>query len=267
MPHMMGRGALNFVNFLRNVGAARDTHHGGGTYGYGKSSLYAMSSCSTVVVDSQTRCGGREERRVRRVIWAPRLTPRRMMGNVAALPVVTGGACMLEGADSIEPARNENAIAVSTALGMPRRDATQTGTSILIIDPILGDEGMRATIDDVVETVLWNFWPRMAASTPECRKLKVEVELDGEKVPVPAPEEFPPLDLFAAAMAEHRSKGMTCSRSAVIARKSILATWSFERDCVPTDADPPFAILAYSEAIEPYRIDATCRARRQISRR
>ena len=204
-PHD-GEEPLNFVNFLRNVGAARDTHHGGGTYGYGKSSLYAMSGCSTVVVDSQTRCAGREERRVMACHLGAafdatsddgerrRFTGRHWWG-------------VLDGADSVEPATNESAIAVSTALGMPHRNATQTGTSILIIDPIIGDEGMRATIDDVVETVLWNFWPRMAASTPEHRKLKVEVELDGEKVPVPAPEEFPPLDLFAAAMAEHRSKG------------------------------------------------------------
>ncbi len=58
-----GREALNFVNFLRNVGVARDTYHGGGTYGYGKTSLYAMSACSTILVDSQTTCEGKPVRR------------------------------------------------------------------------------------------------------------------------------------------------------------------------------------------------------------
>lgn len=201
-----GREPLNFVNFMRNVGAARDTHQGGGTYGYGKSSLYAMSDCSTIVVDSQTHCAGRAERRLMACHLGVafdatigsgkrrRFTGRHWWG-------------VPEGADSIEPATGGDAIALSGLLGMPSRDEQQTGTSILIIDPLLGDESMHSAIDDVVETILWNFWPRMVASTPESRKLKVEVELDGEMVPVPAPEEFPPLDLFAAAIADHRKGG------------------------------------------------------------
>lgn len=204
-PHD-GKEPLNFVNFMRNVGAARDTYHGGGTYGYGKSSLYSASACSTIVVDSQTRCADRRERRLMACHLGAafdaesddgerrRFTGRHWWG-------------VLDGSDSVEPATDSDATAVSASIGMPHRDTAQTGTSILIIDPLLGEEDMRATIDDVVETVLWNFWPRMAASTPERRKLKVDIELEGEKVPVPAPEEFPPLDLFADAMAQHRSKG------------------------------------------------------------
>src|SRR5690606_40680361 len=52
----------DFINFIRNVGMARDTHHGGGTYGYGKTSLYAMSACSTILVDTQTFSDGRPVR-------------------------------------------------------------------------------------------------------------------------------------------------------------------------------------------------------------
>jgi hypothetical protein len=66
---------------------------------------------------------------------------------------------------------------------------------------------MRSTAEDIVETVLWNFWPRMTASTPERRKLKVHVEFEGQALPVPDPEQFPPLDLFAKALADHRLGG------------------------------------------------------------
>src|SRR5690606_10589042 len=83
----------------------------------------------------------------------------------------------------------------------------QTGTSILVIDPLLGRDDLLSSIDDIIETVLWNFWPRMTASTPAAKKLRVEVELESERVAVPSPEEFPPLDLFAAAIAEHRADG------------------------------------------------------------
>lgn len=204
-PHD-GEEPLNFVNFLRNVGAARDTHHGGGTYGYGKSSLYAMSGCSTIVVDSQTRCAGRDERRlmachlgaafdatlddgVRR-----RFTGRHWWG-------------VRDGEASVEPCVGNLAATLSSAIGMPVRDERQTGTSILVIDPLLGRDDLRASIDDIIETVLWNFWPRMTASTPVAKKLRVEVELEGERIAVPSPEEFPPLDLFSAAISEHRTKG------------------------------------------------------------
>lgn len=204
-PHEAGK-PLNFVNFLRNVGAARDTHHGGGTYGYGKSSLYAMSKCSTIIVDSQTRNGSRPERRLMGCHLGAAFDATSDQGERRRF---TGRHWwgVLDGADSVEPAIGDSATELAALIGMPARDVTQTGTSILIIDPVLGDEDMRSTVDDVVETVLWNFWPRMSASTPKRRKLTVEVELEGERIPVPAPEDFPPLDLFSAAMAEHRSGG------------------------------------------------------------
>jgi len=199
-----GDEPLNFVNFLRNVGAARDTQQGGGTYGYGKSSLYAMSSCSMIVVDSQTRCAGRSERRLMACHLGAafdaqidgsgrrRFTGRHWWGT-------------LDGSDSVEPVTSETAIALSSGLGMPPRDASQTGTSILIVDPSFGNEDPRSIIDEVIETVLWNFWPRMMATTPPSRKIKVTVELEGRSIPIPEPEDFPPLDLFAAAMAVHRA--------------------------------------------------------------
>jgi hypothetical protein len=202
-PHD-GAEPLNFVNFLRNVGAARDTHHGGGTYGYGKSSLYALSGCSTIIVDSQTHSAGQPQRRlmachlggafdatgsdgIRR-----RYTGRHWWGDTA-------------GASLVEPAIDDTARPISDAIGLPPRDESQTGTSILILDPLLGSEDLRSTVDQVIETVLWNFWPRMTRTTSAHRRITVHVELEGERMQVPDPEEFPPLDLYAEAMAAHRN--------------------------------------------------------------
>lgn len=202
-PHD-GEEPLNFVNFLRNVGAARDTHFGGGTYGYGKSSLYAMSACSTILVDTHTTSSGQ--------------TARRLMAchlGAAFDAAVDGGTRrrytgrhwwgIRDGHDSIEPSVGSDASELSLSLGMPERVGPQFGTTIMMIDPVLGDESARSSADDIVESVLWNFWPRMTATTAASRKLKVRVELEGESVPVPEPEAFPPLDLFAAAIAEHHA--------------------------------------------------------------
>ena len=49
--------STNFVDFVRNLGTPRDVELGGGTYGYGKSSLYAISGCSTIVIHTQTAQG------------------------------------------------------------------------------------------------------------------------------------------------------------------------------------------------------------------
>jgi hypothetical protein len=202
-PHDGGE-PFNFVNFLRNVGAARDTHHGGGTYGYGKSSLYAMSSCATIVVDSQTRFSGRDTRRVMACHLGAAFDADDGEGNRRRF---TGRHWwgIPDGKDSIEPVTDVGAMEIATALGMPRRSSVDTGTSVMIVDPVLSDDDPAATVDDIIEAVLWNFWPRMVDSTLAHRRLKVAVELDGTPIAVPAPEEFPPLDLFASAMAKHRS--------------------------------------------------------------
>ncbi len=199
-----GDESLNFVNFLRNVGAARDTHQGGGTYGYGKSSLYSMSSCSTIIVDTRTRCGGHDERRLMGCHLGEAFDAK---ANDGSRRRFTGRHWwgVLDGLDSVEPLTDSAATALSGEIGMPPRDTSQTGTSILIVDPLLENDDSRAVIDDVVETVLWNFWPRMTATTPANRKIKVKVELEGAEIRIPEPEHFPPLDLFAAAMAAHRT--------------------------------------------------------------
>ena len=48
----MGDNRTDFIDFLRNIGTARDTEQGGGTYGFGKVALYRASKCSTIVVDT-----------------------------------------------------------------------------------------------------------------------------------------------------------------------------------------------------------------------
>jgi hypothetical protein len=198
-----GSEPLNFINFLRNVGSRRDTHHGGGTYGYGKSSLYAMSECSTIVVDTQTTCNGRPARRLmgshlgaafdakdgRRRL--KRFTGRHWWGVV-------------DGEDSVEPVTGRSASAMAERLGLPARSSELSGTSILILDPILDQGSEDDAAADIIESVLWYFWPRMLESTPNDRRLTLKIEVEGESHVVPKPEEYPPLDLFARAMNKYR---------------------------------------------------------------
>lgn len=193
-------GPTDFVDFLRNVGSRRNTVHGGGTYGYGKTSLYLASRCSTIVIDSQTSLAGDP---VRRLIAAqlgsafdaddPHGVRRRFTGrHWWGVPA--------DGEEYVDPIEGQEAADLADAIGFPARDATRSGTSIMILDPaFVGTDGEHA-MSLVQEALLWFFWPRLIEDTPETRKMHFRVFIDDTEFPLPRPEDFPPLDLYARAM-------------------------------------------------------------------
>lgn len=199
----------DFVNFMRNVGAARDTHQGGGTYGYGKTSLYALSQHSTIIVDTQTTCNGEAVRR----LMGCRLggTFDAIEGDVRKRFTGRHWWGRLDGTSGVEPVVGDEAVQMAGAIGLPERSDVETGTTIMIVSPRLDegdDEDKRLPIGPhLLETVLWNFWPRMCRDTPATRRLRLSIEVDGHEVIVPDPEDYPPLDHFARALADVRSGG------------------------------------------------------------
>lgn len=199
-----GGEVLDFVNFLRNVGVARDKYHGGGTYGYGKSALYAMSACSTIIIDSQTTY---DEQPVRRFMGCHLGSAFDANTNDGKRKRFTGRHWwgVSDGDGGIDPLTRAPAAEMAVSLGMPARDEGSMGTSILILDPHIGDGNELGPLNNhFQETILWNFWPRLTASTPEEKKLHIQLEIEGCEIPLPTPEQFPPLDHFASAIAEYR---------------------------------------------------------------
>lgn len=193
----------DFVNFLRNVGAGRDTDQGGGTYGYGKTSLYAFSECSAIIADTLTVARGRPVRRLMACHLGAAFDARQSR----RLKRFTGRHWWGAGQDdgTLEPVTGDAAKRISRLVGMPERPEGRTGTSVLIVAPCIDAETEPKLAEEIVETVLWNFWPRMTQTTPAVRRLKIRLEIEGQTVVVPAPEHFPPLDLFCQAMNMHRN--------------------------------------------------------------
>lgn len=201
-----GKEPLNFVNFLRNVGVARDTLQGGGTYGYGKASLYAMSACSTIFVDSQTTWDGNPVRRFMGCHLGSAFDAD-TAGNKRRRFTGRHWWGISDGEGGTDPSTGTHAAAIAASLGMPQRGLYNTGTSVLILDPYIEEgEEARAPRHYIQETILWNFWPRLIASTPPDKKLTIRVEIEGVEMILPPPEEFPPLDLFASAMKAYRDR-------------------------------------------------------------
>ncbi len=194
----------DFIDFLRNIGTVRDTRQGGGTYGFGKVALYKASKCSTILVDT---LAAENPSYVRRFIGChigdsfdiPDGTIRRRFTGRHWWGVDPGDGV-------VDPAQNSDAESIAKSLGMPDRRTGSSGTSIMIVDFDTEGEDPHTIGERIVETLLWNFWPRMMSDVPPDRKFDCYVEVDGTQLVIPDPEKYPPLDLFTEAMTSIRAK-------------------------------------------------------------
>lgn len=188
----------DFVDFLRNIGQPPDKPLGGGTYGYGKAALYAVSRHRTLIVYTRCRHKGRSERRlfvaglghgftVREGAARGRYTGRHWWGRI-----VRG---------VVEPLIDGDAQEVAAGLGLPDFKDHEHGTSIAIVDADFGlERGPAEALEVLQEALLWNFWPKLVRANPERPPISFFFRWNGELLPLPALAERPPLDGFANAM-------------------------------------------------------------------
>lgn len=184
----------NFVNFVRNIGAGQHRPLGGGTYGFGKTSFYDLDPCATILIDSLALVGGGTERRLIACHLGNefngsdghRYTGRHWWG------VATGDK------NFVEPAKNREAARLADAIGLPpRRGDGDTGTTVSVLVPGIGNE--REAIGTIVESMLWFFWPKMIAEAGQSVPMEFALWSGNTGVPIPSPEQFPPLELFVQA--------------------------------------------------------------------
>lgn len=236
----------DFVNFIRNIGVARDTDQGGGTYGYGKSALYSASNCSAILVDS---------------LAAGETTVRRFIGchvgrqfDDAFHGRFTGRHWWGEPADEsglVEPATGEAAAELASAIGMPSRDHGSTGTTIMILDPKLRENDPRITVGEIEEALLWYFWPKMVVSDDKEPPIQFRLKLEDTEVSLPAPEYFPPLDLFVEAYRMLKadatgSRAIRCGNPKKLLGKCVIRQ-GFRGDRKPI-APPEISVIPHSSA-------------------
>lgn len=190
----------DFVDFMRNMGSPRDKTCGGGTYGYGKSSLFLASQCRTILVYSKCRTNGGVDDRfmgfhLGRSYFtdSTRYTGRHWWGRMA----VDGIADPVTGGAAVDAAR---------LIGIPNRDSSATGTSIVVLDPHLDGKSAKQVVNTVHETLLWYFWPKMMENGARGPFMEFQIELDGEPIKMLHPVEFPPLDAYVSAMKTFRSE-------------------------------------------------------------
>lgn len=191
-----------FVKFFFDFGNSHVETGDGGTYGYGRSSLYLAGKSKAILVDTLVASNGGERRFMgarignsyqRLINGKPvRFTGRHFWGSVS-------------GGGRVAPALGKTAAGLARAFGMPPRNEGEYGTTILIPWPELpsGTSGPR-----IADILLHNLWPKLV-SKQGSKAMKIEVEEEGVPVPLPDPGRHPIYGLFASALLTARGRDVT----------------------------------------------------------
>lgn len=186
----------HWANFVLNVGKANTQVHAGGTYGFGKTIGYVVSSAHTVVIHTRTLHHGRPVTRLiasaigeQFVLDGTLCTGRHWWGRE-----LHGGPIPVEGSE---------ADTLASAIGMPEFTDDEFGTNILILAPDFGGRTPRQGMTFIAESVLWHLWPKMI-SFEDSSAMTFTISWDEDAIPIPTPEDRPPLHAFVRAFRELR---------------------------------------------------------------
>lgn len=185
----------NFIDLVFNIGAPRDVHLGGGTYGFGKTITYLLSSVGTVLIYS--RCeglSGKEDRLIGSAIGEAfnmdgcRYTGRHWWGNVITTE------------NRVEPAVGSVARELGDLVFSERFSPETSGTTILILDPQLGGTTPEENVELLAEAVTWNLWPKLIADQSGHSQMNISVQLNGQPIALPDIQQHPVLSGYAQCL-------------------------------------------------------------------
>jgi hypothetical protein len=246
----------DFVQFIRNIGELRDSHLGGGTYGFGKGIFFRVSRTATIVVDTHTNETGPAARRLIGTAlgasWYDshdqRHTGRHWWGEVVD--------------DIPDPILGADAAETAAALGLPGFDDGATGTDIAIIAPDLGTtpghtpRTPRQAGEFLVSSLLWHLWPK-AVPDADGLAIRFEVEVEDQAIEVPDPARVPDLEPYVRALQRVRTGDAEPYRRTVPPKDA--GRFAMEVDAVP-DRNEPSELAAARPFTGPTRHVARMRA-------
>lgn len=188
-----------FVNFFFDFGRSHEESGDGGTYGFGRSSLYTSGKASLILADSLVEEGSGVERRVMacRIGESFEVTSGWNKGRYSGRHFWGR-----EKSDVAQPLLGSAAASVAEKLGLPSRSSTaHTGTTILIPWPVEDfNDGAEIT-----RMLLHHLWPKMVPSTAH-PTIAFEVEVDGKKFPMTDPATTDEYRLFVQALKMARTR-------------------------------------------------------------
>ncbi|MCD1144252.1 hypothetical protein LQU92_03225 [Kocuria sp. LUK] len=193
-------GSRDFVTFVRNIGEPRDRHLGGGTYGFGKGIFYLLSSVGTVLIHTRARNADG--------VLETRLIGCALRKSYTWIDAENGRPCRytgrhwwgVPGEDGLmEPLVDQDAENMAARLGLKSFAAEETGTTVVVLSPNVGDMGPTELGQYLAETICWQLWPKMLARADGSVPMEFRVCSDDVDYEVPNPRTFRPLHLFVKA--------------------------------------------------------------------
>lgn len=188
----------DFITFVRNVGEPRDTELGGGTYGFGKGIFFMLSKPHTVLIHTRAESGGRLETRLIGSSLAHSFTEFSAAGDARYTGRHWWGR---KAGGVVEPLVDREAEAMIDRLGLEQFAPSETGTTIVVIDPELDDDMSDAEElgTYLAETIMWHLWPKMLPRSDGHPVMYFDVSVDGQRYEVPDPETTMPISMFVEA--------------------------------------------------------------------
>lgn len=172
----------NYRDFVLTVGAPRDQQYGGGTYGFGKTSAFRASRYETILVWT-------------RIEPQPHQFEERFIAIAVNKSFEEGGVRYtgqqwwgrreeLNGMPRIEPVLDDDAHELGESLFERGFTDDETGTSIMVLNPLFEDGNDDAVardafISEVTKAVTQNLWPKMVQGQAADRRMAISVIVDG----------------------------------------------------------------------------------------
>ncbi|QBJ97892.1 hypothetical protein ERC79_19540 [Rhodococcus sp. ABRD24] len=209
----LSEGSRDWVSFVLNVGEKRDTFQGGGTYGYGKAVLYRLSKVGAILVYTRTdvpgtgltsrligiALGDSYDSVERADVAARPYTGRHWWGDVQG--------------EHVEPLIGAEADRVARMLGLRPFGESESGTTLTVLDPDLGDfDDVESAAQHLADTIAWHMWPIMLPERGD-QLLIPQVVAGGRTFEVPDPAKTYPLHMFVSAyrrLAAGRGMALEC---------------------------------------------------------
>jgi hypothetical protein len=185
--------ANRYVRLLLDIGVSSRAEVDGGTYGFGRSIAYNVSAVQTVLLYTRTRdqLPDLESRFIVSALGeeyvhdAKRFTGRHWWGRQIR--------------DSVEPVVGAQADALAASVGFKPFQNDETGTALMILDPVLRTSEPERAMAFIAESITWNLWPKMVPIRGRPPML-FSVGWNGTDIPVPDPVELQPLPGYVRAL-------------------------------------------------------------------
>src|SRR5690554_79337 len=201
-------GVSDFVNFVFMIGETKPStdHQGsasGGSYGYGRSSFFRASKAKTILVHSRAIVEGGLESRFIGISWQ-----HKYHDNKSRLYTGRHWWGVRDENGKFGPLIGPVADRVATSMGMDVATGESTGTTVMILDPVLEpflaeDRDDKYPVQEVspispqeqiISSIIWNCWPRIIDEA-----IKFSVCWKGIFVEIPDIHRHPRLKVFARA--------------------------------------------------------------------